>query len=181
MAAMLICIGAFAKSEKDSQVTFKITPGMTCGNCEQKIKSNLRFEKGVTAIEASAPGDVVTVKYNPSKTTESKLIAAFSKLGYQASVYDAESAGKSTKEVKVINVPASCDTGSEVPTPGECKNAAKKCEGNGKCCGQKNQAQGACCGEKNKEKGACCGEKGPKKAVLNCNPTQETAAPINSK
>lgn len=42
-------IQAKAAPEKAVAV-FKLTPRMTCSNCENKIKSNLRFEKGVSEI-----------------------------------------------------------------------------------------------------------------------------------
>ena len=45
------------------------TPQMHCAACENKIKNNLRFEKGIKSIETSVPNQTVTVKYNADKTT----------------------------------------------------------------------------------------------------------------
>ena len=45
------------------------TPQMHCAACENKIKNNLRFEKGIKSIETSVPDQTVTVKYNADKTT----------------------------------------------------------------------------------------------------------------
>lgn len=84
LAALLISLCASAKSENDSTVCFRITPAMSCGNCETKIKTNLRFEKGVTAIEAMAPGDKVTITFNRKKTDVERIVKAFSKIGYEA-------------------------------------------------------------------------------------------------
>ena len=50
-------------------VFFTTTPQMHCAACENKIKSNLRFEKGIKNIETSVPNQMVTVKYNADKTT----------------------------------------------------------------------------------------------------------------
>lgn len=50
-------------------VFFTTTPQMHCAACENKIKSNLRFEKGIKNIETSVPNQTVTVKYNADKTT----------------------------------------------------------------------------------------------------------------
>ena len=36
------------------------TPQMHCENCENKIKKNLRFEKGVVKIETSVPNQTPT-------------------------------------------------------------------------------------------------------------------------
>lgn len=72
------------KSANDTTVTFVITPVMHCNNCVAKIKNNLRFEKGVSAIEASAPDSVVTIRFDKRKTDTSRLSKAFSKIGYTA-------------------------------------------------------------------------------------------------
>lgn len=50
-------------------VFFTTTPQMHCAACENKIKNNLRFEKGIKNIETSVPNLTVTVKYNADKTT----------------------------------------------------------------------------------------------------------------
>ena len=50
-------------------VFFTTTPQMHCAACENKIKNNLRFEKGIKSIETSVPNQTVTVKYNANKTT----------------------------------------------------------------------------------------------------------------
>lgn len=50
-------------------VVFTTTPQMHCAVCENKIKNNLRFEKGIKSIETSVPNQTVTVKYNADKTT----------------------------------------------------------------------------------------------------------------
>ena len=50
-------------------VFFTTTPQMHCAACENKIKNNLRFEKGIKNIQTSVPNQTVTVKYNADKTT----------------------------------------------------------------------------------------------------------------
>lgn len=50
-------------------VFFTTTHQMHCAACENKIKNNLRFEKGIKSIETSVPDQTVTVKYNADKTT----------------------------------------------------------------------------------------------------------------
>lgn len=89
--AAFVAFSGFCKStdknEKvttDTVVTYMIVPGMTCENCENKIKSNLRFEKGVKKIEANAPGNQVTVTYDKRKTDEKKVGEGFEKIGYKA-------------------------------------------------------------------------------------------------
>ena len=50
-------------------VVFTTISQMHCEASENKIKSNLRFEKGIKSIETSVPNQTVTVKYNADKTT----------------------------------------------------------------------------------------------------------------
>jgi copper chaperone CopZ len=62
------------------------TPQMHCENCENKIKKNLRFEKGVVKIETSIKEQTVTVTYDGAKTTKENLQAAMKKIGYDTKV-----------------------------------------------------------------------------------------------
>ena len=64
-----------------------------------KIKSNLRFEKGIKSIETSVPDQTVTVKYNADKTTPEKLRKGFEKFGYKARILkEGEKVEKNTEE-----------------------------------------------------------------------------------
>lgn len=67
---MMVAMVTFAKDIKT--VVFTTTPQMHCAACENKIKSNLRFEKGIKSIETSVPDQTVTVQYNADKTTPEK-------------------------------------------------------------------------------------------------------------
>ena len=82
LAAGSLCASAASPVE----AVFTVLPKMHCENCENKIKSNLRFEKGVKGVETSIADQEVTVKYDPDKTTEEKLAEAFSKIGYKATL-----------------------------------------------------------------------------------------------
>ena len=64
----MVAMISFAKDLKT--VVFTTTPQMHCEACENKIKSNLRFEKGIKAIETSVPDQTVKVKYDADKTTQ---------------------------------------------------------------------------------------------------------------
>lgn len=69
------------KSADTLQVT--TTPQMHCANCEKKIKSNIRFVKGVKKIETSVSGQTVTIVYEPSKSGYEDFVKAFQKIGYK--------------------------------------------------------------------------------------------------
>lgn len=79
---MLAALPVFAKTP--AVTSFTVTPGMVCENCENKIKSNLRFEKGVKSVETSLSDQTVTVGYDADKTSDTKIVEAFAKIGYEA-------------------------------------------------------------------------------------------------
>ena len=62
------------------------TPQMHCANCENKIKGNMRFEKGVVKIETSVEAQTVTITYDGKKTDAKTLQAAMKKIGYDTRV-----------------------------------------------------------------------------------------------
>ena len=62
------------------------TPQMHCASCENKIKSNLRFEKGVVKIETSIEAQTVTVTYDGRKTNVKNLQSGMKKIGYDTRV-----------------------------------------------------------------------------------------------
>ena len=81
----LMCMVAFLGSAKDLK-TLRVTtePQMSCSNCENKIKKNIRFEKGIHQISTDLKDQVVTVVYDADKTDEDKIIKAFDKIKYKA-------------------------------------------------------------------------------------------------
>ena len=101
LTAMLLTMTVgLAKDIKTIVVT--TTPQMHCENCENKIKGNLRFEKGVRKIETSIPDQTVTIEYDADKTTAENLVEAFKKFGYEAQAVtpakEDESQDKTVKE-----------------------------------------------------------------------------------
>lgn len=124
--AMVVAIGCIAA--ENVTAVFSVTPGMSCQNCENKIKSNLRFEKGVKDITTSLSDQAVTITYDPAKTSETKLIEAFKKIGYTA-------------------------TTAKVAT--QCTNN-QKCDGTkASCCKKQNNAKSNCCKKEEKKSGCC--------------------------
>lgn len=82
LVMLMVSAVTFAKDIKT--VVFTTTPQMHCENCENKIKNNLRFEKGVKEIATSVDNQTVTVKYDADKTTPDKIQQGFKKFGYEA-------------------------------------------------------------------------------------------------
>lgn len=86
---ILMAVIALVSTAKDLK-TLRVTtePPMTCSNCENKIKKNIRFEKGVQQITTDLEGQVVTIVYDADKTDGDKLVKAFDKMNYKATVLD---------------------------------------------------------------------------------------------
>lgn len=97
---LLVALIGAAKELKTLRVT--TDPPMDCPKCEVKIKNNLRFEKGVNKIDTDLKGQVVTVVYDADKTDESKIVKAFGKIKYKATILgdNGEAAGSADKKKK---------------------------------------------------------------------------------
>lgn len=81
-AMILTAVVGLAKDIKTLIVTTQ--PQMHCSGCEEKIKGNLRFEKGVKLIECNIDEQRVTITYDADKTSPEKIIQSFDKFGYKA-------------------------------------------------------------------------------------------------
>ena len=89
IAAMtLATMSLVAKDIKTVVVT--TTPIMYCENCENRIKNNIRFVKGVKKIETSVPNQTVTITYDADKNSEEAIIKSFGKIGYKAEKIESE-------------------------------------------------------------------------------------------
>ena len=83
---MAMAIASFSASAQKAAPcdTLVITtnPQMHCTNCEKKIKSNIRFVKGVKKIITSVPEQKVTIIYESKKSGYEDFAKAFQKIGY---------------------------------------------------------------------------------------------------
>ena len=82
----LIANIAFAQDKKEIKKTeeMKIKVSSQCNTCKETIEKALYFEKGVKSSNLDVKNKVVTVVYNPAKTTPEKIRLAISKAGYDA-------------------------------------------------------------------------------------------------
>jgi len=83
--AMAISTLSVSAQKNNTIDTLKVTttPQMHCSGCENKIKSNLRFVKGMKKIETSVEKQQVTVIYDKKKSNYETIVAAFKKIGYE--------------------------------------------------------------------------------------------------
>ena len=79
-------------------VEYVLTPAPHCQNCVNKIKGNIRFEKGVKNIEVDLEKKSVRISFSPKATTEEKLKEALKKIGYTATTDSEESQKQASSE-----------------------------------------------------------------------------------
>ena len=142
-AVLLSVIAASAKDIKT--VVFTTNPIMHCENCENKIKTNLRFEKGVKSIETNVAEQRVTVSYDAAKTTADKIKKAFTKFGYNAEVVECKGSGKKPE----CGGMTGCD-GKKAECSGEMNTSC--CAGKAEC---GSAAKPSCCKTGEEEKDGC--------------------------
>lgn len=147
-AMLVFAISMFAKDIKT--VVFTTTPQMHCENCENKIKGNLRFEKGIKDIATSVPDQKVTIQYDADKTSPEKIAKGFAKIGYEVKVVNGENKKGGC---------SGCNKKAESAKGGCCKVKATEKKETGCCKAEKKE--GGCCSAKNTEKkeGGCCKNK----------------------
>ena len=73
-------------------VVFTTQPQMHCASCENRIKGNVRFVKGVKQIETNVERQTVTIQYDAEKTSPEKIKEGFKKIGYEATQVKAQKA-----------------------------------------------------------------------------------------
>ena len=69
-------------------VTFKTT--MHCENCVRKVTENISFLRGVKDLKVSLEENVVTITYDPARTSEQTLADAIRKPGYEVEIVEPE-------------------------------------------------------------------------------------------
>ena len=145
-AMLVFAISMFAKDIKT--VVFTTLPQMHCENCENKIKGNLRFEKGIKQITTSVPDQKVTIEYDADKTTPENIAKGFAKIGYKATVVTGEAKKKGC---------SGCSKKAEVKKEG-CGGCSKKAEAvKGSCCKKDGEKKAGSCSEKAEVKKEGCG------------------------
>jgi len=83
-SSMLFVASAFSADTKE----VSIQTNLHCGSCASKIERGLKKSSGVTEAKSNVESKVVTVKYNPEQTDETKIKSAIKKMGYEADVVE---------------------------------------------------------------------------------------------
>ena len=62
----------------------KIKTSAKCKMCKSRLERNLGLSKGITEAKLNLTDKVMTVKYNPNRTSEDKIRELIARTGYQA-------------------------------------------------------------------------------------------------
>jgi len=81
---MLFLFNTIVFAQKNDLAEIKIKTSAICGMCKETIENALAFEKGIKKSVLDVESKIVTVTYNPEKTTPEKIRLAISKAGYDA-------------------------------------------------------------------------------------------------
>ena len=123
IAAFALCLTATSAAKDIKTVVLKTSPEMHCENCENKIKNNIRFEKGIKEIQTNLEDKTVTIKYDADKTDVDAIIAGFAKINYTATVAGGEAVTAPSQSSCCGS--SSCSCGSGKPCASSCDKDAK--------------------------------------------------------
>ncbi len=90
---LLVSVITFADVPKSQ--TVKIKTSAICEMCKERIEKKLAFTKGVTEVnlDVDSKDKVVTVMFNPKKTSVEKIKKSIAEVGYDADEIVAEMNG----------------------------------------------------------------------------------------
>lgn len=81
---ILVLFTTTVKAQGETTAEIKIKTSAICDMCKETIETALAFEKGIKKSNLNVPSKVLTVVYNPQKTTPEKIRLAISMAGYDA-------------------------------------------------------------------------------------------------
>lgn len=128
--AMMLCFVVAAMAKDIKTVVLTTSPQMHCENCENKIKTNIRFEKGVKEITTDLKTKTVTIKYDADKTNVDNIIKGFAKIDYKAAVAGS-GAGEAKSDAASAKASSCCGSdgckcGSGTPCGSSCGSSEAK-------------------------------------------------------
>ena len=114
-----LAIATVCSAKDIKTVVVNTAPEMHCSSCENKIKSNLKFEKGIKDIQTNLTDKTVTIQYDADKTNVENIIAGFKKINYDATVAGSNSATEAAPQAEKKGgcCGGSCKCGSKKADP----------------------------------------------------------------
>lgn len=87
---MIVFAVSFTASAQKAKEEVKIKTSAICKMCKATIERQLAFTKGVESANLDVASKVVTVTYNPKKTSLEKIKKSITESGYDADELPAE-------------------------------------------------------------------------------------------
>jgi mercuric ion binding protein len=89
LATFALSLGASAQTEKqpakkDGTETITIKTSAVCDMCKETIEKAMAYEKGVKTSDLNVETAMLTVTFDPKKTSAEKIKASLNKTGYDA-------------------------------------------------------------------------------------------------
>jgi mercuric ion binding protein len=88
IATVALSTAVWAQTEKEAPKegpqTVKIKTSAVCDMCKETIEKAMAYEKGVKEATLDVDSKILTVTYDPKKTTLEKIKIAITKTGYDA-------------------------------------------------------------------------------------------------
>lgn len=81
---MFVMSSGIVKAQDATTAELKVKTSAVCDMCKETIEKYVAFEKGVKKSNLDVESKMLTVTYNPTKTTPEKIRLAVSKSGYDA-------------------------------------------------------------------------------------------------
>lgn len=84
LIALFLTAGLLNAGPGNDTKEVKIKTSAKCKMCKSRLERNLGLSKGVEEASLNLDDKVMTVKYNPKRTSEEKIRETIAKTGYQA-------------------------------------------------------------------------------------------------
>lgn len=85
MALVVATTGTLYGQKADKKTeTVEIKSSVVCGMCEERVKKDLAFEKGVKDVAVNLETKVISVTYRTDKTDKEKIKKAITNIGYDS-------------------------------------------------------------------------------------------------
>jgi|ERR1051325_2515030 copper chaperone CopZ len=85
---LFVTLSEVEASSQDSSIAIKTSA--QCESCKKRLEGKMAFEKGVKKVSLDVETKVLSVTYDPKKTSPEKLKTAVTKIGYDADEMQAD-------------------------------------------------------------------------------------------
>ncbi len=84
LLSIMMLVMSINTTKAQDVAELKVKTSAVCDMCKETIEKHMAFEKGVKKSSLDVESKILTVTYNPTKTTPEKIRIAITKCGYDA-------------------------------------------------------------------------------------------------